>query len=349
MSQFTVVRHDGMDMWVTSTTAAEQVSMLSRALHKHIRPSTSSGAPLPGSAPPTAAPAAVAAGSAGGTTAGGSSDAGVYRALQEPPRMATPAAAEAAAAVRPPMHFASGGSGPASRDPPAAAPFVVTYASSGGAAAAAGRGAVAGSSTGSVHSSSGFGPSSSSVADGAGDDYDEMAAAAGDGCGGGIVNPAPDSVKVDTPFGTILDIKATKGTTIWQIKQQVQVSTRVPPGSQRLYCCWRELPDHLTLDKAEVKLGYMLRVLFPEHQVPQPRKGCTIMVKAMSGQEMVFPFDGGMCVIELKQLLYREGQAPVEIQRLVHGGKQLQDTRTLGEENVAKDHVIHLILNLRGC
>jgi hypothetical protein len=40
---------------------------------------------------------------------------------------------------------------------------------------------------------------------------------------------------------------------------------------------------------------------------------------------------------------------PPEQQRLIYAGKQLEDTRTLGDYKVHKDAVMHCVLRLRGC
>ena len=386
VSQFIITRHDdGLDMCVTSSTPQDQINMLSRALHKHIRPSNSPGAaPLP-------APAAAAAGGGGGggggpsssgqnesrqpdhmATAGGGGGGGYYGPLLPVPIAAqvphvvggTPPApragfespwhraAAARGAVGGPAEGAAAGAGPA---PPAGAARGATGAGpappAGAAGAAAGpppppaaaAGAGGSAGTGALTSSTDGKLYKGKLWTTVGEEEELEAASSAH-----MISP-PDSVKVHTPFGTILDITATANTPVWCIKQRIEASTRVPPREQRLYCCWRELPDQVTLKAANVRLGFMLRVLFVGDEVPQPRPGCNIILKNMSGKQMVFPFDGGMYVIELKQLIEREVEgAPVDMLQLVHCGKMLQDIRTLGEQNVAKDHVIHWFFNMRG-
>ena len=73
-----------------------------------------------------------------------------------------------------------------------------------------------------------------------------------------------------------------------------------------------------------------------------------IQVRSLTGKHTEIIAHHKMTVLELKHKIEEADQTPLDQQRLVYNGKQLEDERTLDYYNILKDTVIHIILRIRG-
>lgn len=73
-----------------------------------------------------------------------------------------------------------------------------------------------------------------------------------------------------------------------------------------------------------------------------------IFVKTLTGDTLPIDFRSNLQISELKTIISSERQIPVDQQRLIFQGKQLEDGNTLGDYNIQPDNTLHLVLRVKG-
>lgn len=73
-----------------------------------------------------------------------------------------------------------------------------------------------------------------------------------------------------------------------------------------------------------------------------------LFVKSISGKSRTVVGNATTTIREIKEQIREKEGVSVEESRLIYGGKNLEDTRTLGDYNLISNTTIHMVLRVQG-
>ena len=145
-----------------------------------------------------------------------------------------------------------------------------------------------------------------------------------------------------TLTGRTMTLNVEANDTIEEVKRRITEKEGIPVGEQRLIFGGKNLESERTI------ADYNIQKESTIHLILRLRGGMQVFVKTLTGRTMTIDVEATDSITSIKEKITNKEGIPVTEQRLIFGGKQLENERTIADYNIQKESTLYLVLRLRG-
>ena len=131
--------------------------------------------------------------------------------------------------------------------------------------------------------------------------------------------------------------------TVELVKIRIEDQEGIPARLQRLMLGDVVMQDTRALSDYSVGEGATLRMLLEMKKI-----GFIIFIDTLTGKKIPLEVEASFKVQKVKEMISESEGIPVDMQRLIFDGKQLEDIRRLSHLNIGDNDILHMVLRLGG-